>query len=306
MHAWLKIDPAQEVERICRFLRQSLVDFKRRGYIVGVSGGIDSSVTLALCCAAIGAERVGALVAQTFGARRFPENISPILESLDFYRRYDEAVRLAIPHYGAQWKSKIVLRSGTSKGSLSVFYVVARAPDGQTLEVRLPHEAYLQIVAATNFKQRCRAMLEYYYADRYNYAVAGTPNRLEYDQGFFVKLGDGAADVKPIAHLYKSQVYLLAEYLNVPAAIRSRPPTTDTYSLDQGQDEFYFSVPYEILDVCLFAKNKGLTPADAAPEVGLSTAQVERVYQDIETKRATTRFLHLGPQLVEKVAELHV
>ena len=79
------------------------------------------------------------------------------------------------------------------------------------------------MVAAANFKQRVRKMMEYYYADLLQYAVAGTPNRLEYDQGFFVKNGDGAADVKPIAHLYKSQVYQLAAYLGVPEEIRRRP-----------------------------------------------------------------------------------
>jgi NAD+ synthase len=131
-------------------------------------------------------------------------------------------------------------------------HIVAQSPDRQIVKRRLNSDAYLGIVAATNFKQRVRKMMEYYHADRLNYAVAGTPNRLEYDQGFFVKLGDGAADLKPIAHLYKSQVYQLAEYLGIPDQIRQRPPTTDTYSLPQGQDEFYFSLPYESMDLCLF------------------------------------------------------
>ena len=149
-------------------------------------------------------------------------------------------------------------------------------------------------------------MMEYYYADRLNYAVAGTPNRLEYDQGFFVKLGDGAADIKPIAHLYKSQVYHLAEFLGVPDRIRQRPPTTDTYSLQQGQDEFYFSLPYEKLDLCLYAKNHSIPSAAVAPLIGLSAEQVERVYKDIDMKRSTTRYLHLKPQLVVPVEELTV
>src|SRR5690606_30847455 len=120
--------------------------------------------------------------------------------------------------------------------------------------------------AATNFKQRVRKMMEYHYADRFNYAVIGTPNRLEYDQGFFVKNGDGSADLKPIAHLYKTQVYRMAEHLGVPAEICRRAPTTDTYSLEQSQDEFYWALPYQKLDVCLFALNNGI-PADAiAPQ----------------------------------------
>jgi len=167
--------------------------------------------------------------------------------------------------------------------------------------MRLPFKPYLEIVAATNFKQRIRKMLEYYHADRLHYAVAGTPNRLEYDQGFFVKLGDGAADLKPIAHLYKSQVYQLAEFLGIPDEIRRRRPTTDTYSLAQGQDEFYFTLPYEKMDLCLFGKNHGVAPAEVAQALGLSAEQVEQVYRDIEVKRATTRYLHLPPLLVEQV-----
>jgi NAD+ synthase len=167
-------------------------------------------------------------------------------------------------------------------------------------------EAYLGILAATNFKQRVRKMMEYYYADRLNYAVAGTPNRLEYDQGFFVKVGDGAADLKPIAHLYKSQVYQMAEYLGVPENIRQRTPNTDTYSLQQGQDEFYFSLPHEKMDLCLYAKNHAIPAATVAPLVGLSAEQVERVFKDIDMKRSSTRYLHLKPQLVVPVDELAV
>ncbi|MDY6832473.1 MAG: NAD(+) synthase, partial [Thermodesulfobacteriota bacterium] len=125
-----------------------------------------------------------------------------------------------------------------------------------------------------------------------------------YDQGFFVKLGDGAADIKPIAHLYKSQVYQLAEYLEIPEEIRSRPPTTDTYSLPQGQDEFYFALPYDRMDLCLFGKNKGYSPADVADSVALTPEQVQRVYDDIDTKRKTTRYLHLAPQLIDPIPEI--
>ena len=160
------------------------------------------------------------------------------------------------------------------------------------------------IVAATNFKQRVRKMLEYYHADRLNYAVTGTPNRLEYDQGFFVKLGDGSADAKPIAHLYKTQVYAMAEHLGVPEEIRLRPPTTDTYSLPQSQEEFYFSLPYSTMDLCLFGKNAGTPVEDVAAATELTIEQVNRVFRDIDQKRRTTRYLHLRPELVADVPEV--
>ena len=171
--------------------------------------------------------------------------------------------------------------------------------------VRLPAPEYRQIVAASNFKQRVRTMLEYYHADRLNYAVAGTPNRLEYDQGFFVKGGDGLADAKPIAHLYKTQVYQLADYLAVPASVTLRPPTTDTFSLPQSQEEFYFNMPTRTLDVVLHARNEGRPASEIAEEVGFTVEQIERAYGDIDQKRVTTRYLHLGPQLVEPVILTH-
>jgi NAD+ synthase len=318
----LKIDLEREVNKITNQIRTILTkQLKRRGLVVALSGGIDSSTCLALAVKAIGPDKVYGLlmperhssddtldlstsVADTFGVARAHENISGILEAVGFYKKYDDAVRQAIPEYGQDWKSKIVIPSAVESKGYNLFSIVAQSPDGNTVKQRLPLKAYLEIVAATNFKQRTRKMLEYYHADRLNYAVTGTPNRLEYDQGFFVKLGDGAADIKPIAHLYKTQVYQLAEYLGVPQQICSRPPTTDTYSLPQGQDEFYFSLPYDKMDLCLYGKNKGYTPAQVAETVGLTPDQAQRVYDDIETKRATTRYLHLQAQLIEAVPEV--
>jgi NAD+ synthase len=150
-------------------------------------------------------------------------------------------------------------------------------------------------------KQRTRKQIEYYDADRLNYAVAGTPNRLEYDQGFFVKNGDGAADLKPIAHLYKTQVYQLAEHLGVPEEIRRRPPTTDTWSLAQTQDEFYFSLPYDRMDLCLYGLNHAIPAAAVGRAAGLTPDQVERVWRDIAAKRKAARYLHEVPLLVEPV-----
>jgi NAD+ synthase len=189
-------------------------------------------------------------------------------------------------------------------GAYRFHFVVAQLADGRQVKARLPLEAYQTIVAATNFKQRVRKLVEYFHADRLRYAVIGTPNRLEYDQGFFVKNGDGAADLKPIAHLYKSQVYQLADYLDIPDLIRMRPPTTDTYSLEQSQEEFYFSLPLRTLDLCLFAKNNGHPPDAIAGEVGLTSKQVRRVFEDIDAKRSATEYLHWRPLLVEPVAEV--
>jgi NAD+ synthase len=320
----LRIDPVKEVARIGQQLRRYLKNkLKRRGVVIGLSGGIDSSVTAAIAAKELGAGRILALLmpenhsdvetlelskmmADHLGIAKIEEDISQILEAVGFYKKYDDAVRIVIPEYGAGWKSKIVTPNFNEKKGFNLFSVVAQKPDDTFVKKTLSLRAYLEIIAATNFKQRIRKMLEYYHADRMHYAVMGTPNRLEYDQGFFVKLGDGAADIKPIAHLYKTQVYQLAKYLGIPEEIVARRPTTDTYSLNQGQDEFYFLLPYGKMDLCLYGKNNGITAKIVATVVGLSAEQVQLVYDDIDTKRATTRYLHLQPLLIEDVAQIPI
>jgi NAD+ synthase len=319
--ASLRIDADLAIARITASISAYLAGTKRRGVVVALSGGIDSSTVAAVCVAAVGRDRVfglhmperesasdtimlSRLVAESLGIDSVLEEISPILAATGCYHRRDEAIRKVCPEYGPGYKSKIVLPSVIDSDSFRLYSVVVMAPDGTQTKHRLTPESYLGIVAATNFKQRVRKMLEYYHADRLNYVVAGTPNRLEYDQGFFVKLGDGAADVKPIAHLYKSQVYALAEYLGIPEEIRSRPPTTDTYSMPQSQEEFYFSLPYPAMDLCLFGKNNGVPPEDIAAATGLTAEQVNRVFRDIDQKRKTTRYMHLGPELAGEIPEV--
>jgi NAD+ synthase len=293
----------------------------RKGAVVALSGGIDSSVVAALCLKALGTARVlglmlpeadsspdslrlANLLAQSLGIRTHVEDIAGILTAAGCYQRRDEAIRKVIPQYTEGYKCKIVLPDQVNESAYPIFSVVVQSPLGERTKARLTLDSYLGVVAATNFKQRTRKMMEYYYADRFNYAVAGTPNRLEYDQGFFVKNGDGAADLKPIAHLYKTQVYQLAAYLGIPEEIQKRPPTTDTYPLDQSQEEFYFPLPYDRMDLCLYAKNHDVQPEEVAPVVGLTAEQLARVYRVIDSTRSATRYLHRAPVLCEEVLEV--
>ncbi|MBN9054862.1 MAG: NAD(+) synthase [Rhizobiales bacterium] len=309
----LVLDPEAEVERIAAWMRARLrLDLRKRGLVLGLSGGIDSSLSAALAVRALGAKNVFALfmpendsdpeslrlgrsIAQTFGIESVVEDIGPTLAAMGCYERRDAFIREAVPEYGAGWASKIVFDNPMTSGGYNISSLVVRSPDGETRKVRLGAGSYLGIVAATNMKQRTRKQLEYYHADRLNFAVLGTPNRLEYDQGFFVKNGDGAADIKPIAHLYKSQVYQLAAYLGVPAEILSRPPTTDTYSLPQTQEEFYFALPYDKMDICLYGLENAVPAATIAEATGLKAGEVELVWADIAAKRKVARYLHSQP-----------
>jgi NAD+ synthase len=311
----LKIDAPKVAEQIEKAIRQQVLGtLRRRGAVVGTSGGIDSSVVATLCTRALGKDRVfallmperdssgdalrlGRMLVEQLGIRHVVENIAPALTGFGCYDRQLEAIRAAVPEYGEGWKCKLTLPSLLEGDRLNITMLSIADPQGNPRTVRMPPAAYLQMVAATNFKQRARKMMEYYHADRLNYAVAGTPNLLEYDQGFFVKQGDGAADFKPIAHLYKTQVYALAESLGVPEEIRRRPPTSDTFSMAQTQEEFYFALPYREMDLCLWAHNHQVPAAQAGEVLGLTAAQVERVYRDIEAKRRVGQYLHQPPLL---------
>lgn len=315
----LRIDPGAAAAQIESAIRDIVFSrLRRKGAVVAISGGVDSSVVAALCARALGKERVfglllpeadsspdslrlARLLAGSLGIRTETEDITAILNAAGCYRRRDDAIRSVLPEYGDGFKCKIVLPDVTEQKAYPIFSVVVQAPDGAQSKVRLTYEAFLGIVAATNFKQRTRKMMEYYYADRHQYTVAGTPNRLEYDQGFFVKNGDGAADFKPIAHLYKCQVYQLAAYLGVPEEIQRRQPTTDTYPLEQSQQEFYFTLSLDAMDLCLFGKSHGIPPAALAAELDMDEKRIERVYAMIESKRRAAHYLHAAPMLAGEV-----
>ncbi len=312
----LKLDAAAETDRIAEVIREQVLrTLRRRGVVLGLSGGVDSTVAAALCVRALGTHRVlgvlmpeadsapesltlGQSAGTSLGIRTIVEDVTPILEASGCYTRRDAAIASVVPSFRQGYRSKIVRATDLEDDRYPVFHVVVEFADGQQTSTRLTADAHLAILAATSFKQRVRKMVEYHYADRHQYAVVGTANRLEQDQGFFVKNGDGAADLKPIAHLYKTQIYQLAEFLELPRDIRHRPPTTDTFSLPQSQEEFYFSVPYQVLDLCLWGVNHQVPATEVASLAGVSPAHAERIYKDIELKRRTTVYAHSAPLLV--------
>jgi NAD+ synthase len=318
----LALDCAAEEARLTARLRAMLRDLGRRGFVVGLSGGVDSAVSAALAARAVGAPRVLGLllpeadapaesvdrarqVAGAIGIRTVLQDITPALEAIGCYRARDEAIRRLEPGYGEGWRSKIAIRGGI-EGRYNVFDLIVQDPDGRLRTHRLDAETLMAIVAATGFKQRIRKSIEYFHADRLNYAVVGTPNRVEYDQGFFVKQGDGAADVKPIAHLYKTQVCELAGWLGLPDDVRGGEPTTGTYSLAQTQEEFFFGLPFRQLDYALWALNHGVPASDLARFLGMDEPQAARIYRDIRQKRLGTRYLHAAPVLAAPVPEVPV
>jgi NAD+ synthase len=311
----LDIDPAAEAERIVGWMRENVRGLHRTGAVLGISGGIDSSVCLALCVKAFGPSRVvplllpekdsdpvseelARMLSAHYGVEPILEVITPALDGFACYRRRDEAIARIFPQYdpAAGWLAKIVLPPGLlDEGTLNVYSLTVVAPDGAETSARLPPAEFAQIVAASNFKQRTRTAMLYYHAELRNFAVVGTPNKNEHDQGFFVKHGDGGVDLKPIVHLYKTQVYQLARHLGVPEVIQRRTPTSDTYSAPATQEEFFFRMPFERMDLLWHAQESGLTPEEAALDLDMSPAQVRNAFEDFSRKRKSTHYLRTPP-----------
>lgn len=287
---------------------------KRKGAVVGISGGIDSSVTLALTAKAIGAENViGILLpekdssseskelalklAHQLGVKTIEENITPALEGFGCYRRRDEAVKAIFPEYDPEhYSMKIgISPQGISRNLPPVFSLTIVDKNGEEKSKLLPPKEYLQIVAASNFKQRCRMSMLYYHAERLYYAVIGTPNKHEVEQGFFVKHGDGGADIMPISHLYKTQVYQLAEHLNIPKEIIQRTPTSDTYSAEQTQEEFFFQLPFYEMDLLWYGYENDYDPAEVANVLRKKEEEIKSIFTNFKRKQNTTEYLRMKP-----------
>ncbi|MBR8537505.1 NAD(+) synthase [Carboxylicivirga sediminis] len=308
-------DTQNTIDSIVAKLKEDVIKvLRRRGGVVGISGGIDSSVTLALAVKAFGAKNVlGVMLpekdssddskalalklADKFGVRVVEENISGALEGFGCYQRRDEAVKRVIPEYNPQTdKMKIGIPVEFLNSNMPpVFYVTVIFADGTEKSERLPMNEYLQIVAASNFKQRSRMSMLYYHAEALHYAVIGTPNKHEVQQGFFVKYGDGGADVMPIGNLFKTQVYELARELGVPQEIIDRTPTTDTYTAEQTQEEFFYQMPFETMDLLWYGWENGFSPEEVAMGIEKDEQEISRIFKNFERKKKTTDYLRMPP-----------
>jgi len=309
----------RDIESLVNHLSELLIEeifrkYKRRGAVIGISGGIDSSVTMALAVKAIGAEKVFGVMmpekdsspdsenmadklAKKFGVEAVVENIRPALEGFKCYERRDEAIKRVFPEFNPVTdKSKIgINQTGLDQKLPPVFHLTIIHPSGEQKSKVIPVKEYLQIVAASNFKQRCRMSMVYYHAEQKHYVVLGTANKHEIDQGFFVKFGDGGSDLYPLANLYKTQVYQLARHLGVTQEIIDRTPTTDTYSAEQTQEEFFYQLPFDLRDLMWYGFENGYDKAEVGKVMGKTVQEVEIIFENFARKKKTTEYLRANP-----------
>ena len=311
----LDLDPEAEAEFICDFIRTQVFSaYKRKGVVVGLSGGVDSALVACLCVRSLGSDKVLGLVlpekesspvsapyaleqAESLGIVAEQVEITPLLTAFGVYERRNSVISSVCPSFDPETDTtKISLPQDLLEfDSLNFFSLTVEKPDGETMSHRLRPEQLREITSAQNIKQRVRMIQLYYHAEKLHYVVGGTTNRTEMEQGFFVKHGDGGVDIEPIAHLYKTQVYQLAEHMGVTENILGRKPSPDTWTGGVSDEEFFFRMPFSKLDLLLQAWNDGLPVDDVCQALGLSEDQVTRAFRDFESKKNTSWHLRKLP-----------
>ena len=310
----LQIKDIQSIAKSLQdFIReQTFENYRKRGIVIGVSGGIDSAVAVKLCCDAIGKENVFGLIlperesssqsevlarqlCQELGISFGADNITEILQSCSVYSIREDVVRSNFPDFDKSCKYRLIFNENFDNDGLSIPYLEVLDQSNKIHKIKISLDDYRRITAATNIKHRIRMTKLYYEAERKNYLVCGTTNKAEFQQGYFVKYGDGGVDIEPLANMFKTQIYQLAEFLNIPREIIQRKASPDTWSFDVSDEEFFFSLPYETIDLMLFAKEKSIPVNEICSVLNLNEDQVKRIFKSQERKWNSSRTSRIFP-----------
>ena len=300
------------INKICNFIKNEISEnLQKSGSVIGLSGGIDSAVTAALCERALGSDKVLGIIlpeiesdatsvkdaeeiAKKFNIKTELIDITPILDSFEVYQTKEKIIREKFPDFNPNCKYRIAVPSNINN-SAGMPFLEIRDEKNNTHKLKISSSEFLTITAATSIKHRVRMTMLYFYAEKNNFSVIGTTNKSEYLQGYFVKYGDGGSDIEPLVNLYKSHVYQLGKTLDIPHNIMSKDASPDVWSFKTNDEEFFFSVPYEIVDLILYSRENNLSGKDIHKISNLPIDKIEKLKQIQNQKQIKSQHMREMP-----------
>jgi len=291
--------------------------FQKRGAVIGISGGIDSAVMAAICAKSIDPKQVLGLimpekesdptsqilakkVAEQFQIETKIIDITSILESFGVYSIKEQIVKEKFSNFNNNCKYRVVVPSKFSS-SVGIPFLEILDDENKKRQFKISTSEFLTLTASTSIKHRIRMTMLYYHAEKNNFCVVGTTNKSEFLQGYFVKYGDGGTDIEPLTNLYKSQIYQIGEFLKVPNEILEKDASPDIWSFNTSDEEFFYSVPYHVVDLILYARENNMEKSEIEKISNLSLEQIERLLQFQNQKRVKSQHMREMPHSWKKI-----
>ena len=306
-----------KINEITNFIKNEVFEiYQKKGVAVGLSGGIDSAITAALCTKSIGSEKILGLIlpekesdvnsknlalqiAEKYNIETKSIDITNILESFGVYENKERIVKEKFPNYNEKCKYRVVVPPKL-ENNIGMPFLEILDNENTLHKLKISSFDFLNLTAATSIKHRVRMTMLYNYAEKNNFAVVGTTNKTEYLQGYFVKYGDGGSDIEPLVHLYKTQIYEIANFLKLPEKIINQDASPDVWSFKTSDEEFFYAVPYNIVDLILYARERNLSINDISKFSNLSSEKIEKLIQFQNQKQSKSQTMRENPHSIDE------